>query len=196
ATAQDIKPARADVAPNTVTADAVTPALRGLKEDERVDCSFVGPAVAQSIYIKSVNPPAGMGIPGQPGYIVLVAHSVATNKIYKELVAQWVTKNITSAEIIKRGKDSGVAHLPTLPFTGPNDERVVCTFYNGLWTQMIKTCYYKSLEKDYKSVAALLMQGFADGAFDFDIDAVDFPEICFPYDVPWPTQAPTRQPTN
>ena len=70
----------------------------------------------------------------------------------------------------------------------------MCVTYNALWKQMIKTCYYTSLEKDYKSVAALLYQGFVYGVFDLEIAAKDFPVICPKYDVR-ATQAPMRQPT-
>lgn len=166
------------MAPKTVASDAVTPALRDLKQDKRVDCTFVHPAQEQTKYIVSTDT---VLLPPEEIYGILFPHSIAVNELYyQKLVSGWVTKEITSEEIIDQGIEIGVKHeeiCDNLGFldTVDKQEQAVCVMYNALWKQMIKTCFYNSLEKDFKSVAAFLMEGFAFGAYELEIAAEDFP---------------------
>lgn len=142
---------------------------------KKVDCSFANPIVEQVQYMNERF--------NQTNFVTLqtlLDHAEAINGGFiLPSVEQLIKGNISDEEVIEKGASASETHIDfitgaLLTFYGPETVlMLLCSYYNSLWKQMIGTCNYDDWEEDYKSVAALLMEGFVAG-LDTDVLEMDF----------------------
>ncbi len=147
---------------------------------KKVECSFANPIVEQVQYMNERL--------DQTPFVALqelLDHAEAINESFvKPIVEKRIEGNISDKEIIEKGSSVSGVHDGFLagvliPALGVETSvKFLCSYYNSLWKQMIGTCNYDDWKEDYKSVAALLMDGFVDGlSSDIEIDFLTCTEL-------------------
>jgi hypothetical protein len=145
---------------------------------KKVECSFANPIVEQVQYM---NERLDQFVALQK----LLDHAEAINEGFvKPIVEKRIEGNISDEEIIEKGSSVSEGHdyyLTVFIISALGVEtsvKYLCSVYNSLWKQMIGTCNYDDWKEDYKSVAALLMDGFVDGlSSDIEIDFLTCTEL-------------------
>lgn len=123
------------------------------------DCVFANPAIKQA---KALQEPTG-----SENLDFLIGHALLVNKIFYKKVSEWTMEEIDSQQVFDKGKMIGEIHESFFESLDADDETklaLICSMADILVMQMKDTCDYYIWMDAYKSVSAVLIDGFAYGA--------------------------------